>query len=193
MAAKPRILAFAGSARTGSYNKLLVRIAAAGARAAGAETTYVDMRDFPMPLYDADLEKEQGMPENARKFKELMIAHDGLLISSPENNSTISALLKNVIDWASRPAEGEPPLAAFDGKVAAIMSASPGTLGGLRGLAHVRAILESIRVMVLPDQKAISGASSAFDAQGHLVDRKSQEAITNIGAGLARTLAKLNA
>src|SRR4028118_1141851 len=118
----PKILAFAGSAREASYNKLLVKIAAEGARAAGAEVTYLDLRDLPIPLFDEDLEAKEGIPENARKLKELMMAHQGLLIASPEYNGSITAVLKNAIDWASRPASSdEPMLACFSDKVAAIM------------------------------------------------------------------------
>jgi len=192
MAYTPKILAFAGSTRTGSYNKQLVQIAANGARAAGAEVTYVDLRDFPMPLFDEDLEKAEGMPESARSFKELLIANDGLLIASPEYNSSISAVLKNAIDWASRPGENEPPLAAFAGKVAALMSASPGALGGLRGLVHARSILGNIRVIVLPDQIAVPKAYEAFNPDGSLKDAKQQESVAGLGATVANVVAKLN-
>lgn len=187
----PNILAFAGSTREASYNKKLVKIAAEGAKAAGAEVTYIDLRDLPMPIYDEDLEAKEGIPENARKFKELLKAHQGLLIASPEYNSSITAVLKNAIDWASRPEPGEPMLAAFTGKVAAIMSASPGGLGGLRGLIHVRSILSSINVLVLPEQKAISSAFQAFDEEGKLKDPKQQEAVEQLGSKLARILAKI--
>src|ERR1700690_2177036 len=112
----PKILAFAGSTRKESFNKKLVKVAADAARAAGAEVTYLDLKDIPMPLYDGDLETEQGLPENAKKFKAMLLAHDGLLISAPEYNSSISGVLKNAIDWASRPAPGEAPLACFAGK-----------------------------------------------------------------------------
>ena len=189
----PKILAFAGSAREASYNKLLVKIAAEGARAAGAEVTYLDFRDLPMPLFDEDLEAKEGIPENARKFKELMIAHQGLLIAAPEYNSSITPLLKNAIDWASRPLPGEPMLAAFTDKVAAIMSASPGALGGLRGLTHVRSILSSIKVLVLPEQQAIPKAFEAFDADGKLKDPKQQAVVEQLGSKLATVLAKLAA
>jgi len=187
----PKILAFAGSTREASYNKKLVKIAAEGAKAAGAEVTYIDLRDLPMPIYDEDLEAKEGIPENARKFKELLKAHQGLLIAAPEYNSSITAVLKNAIDWASRPESGEPMLAAFTGKVAAIMSASPGGLGGLRGLIHVRSILSSINVLVLPEQKAISSAFQAFDEEGKLKDPKQQEAVEQLGSKVATLLAKL--
>ena len=137
----PRILGFAGSTRRESFNQKLVQSAAKGAREAGAEVTLIDLKDFPLPPFDQDLEAEQGMPDNGAKLKKLFIDHDGLLIASPEYNSSVTAVLKNTIDWVSRPAPGEPPLVAFKGKVATLMSASPGALGGLRGLVHVRSIL----------------------------------------------------
>ncbi|MCZ6765532.1 MAG: NAD(P)H-dependent oxidoreductase [bacterium] len=192
MSRAPKILAFSGSARTGSFNKLLVQVAAVGARDAGAEVTYVDLRDLPMPLYDGDLEECDGMPANAQTFRELMIEHDGFLISSPENNRSISSLLKNTIDWASRKFRDLPGNAAYKGKVAAIMSASPGGLGGLRGLYHLRDILVSMGTMVLPDQRAVSGAMKAFNSDGDIEDEKMREGIRAIGAKLADTIRKLN-
>ncbi len=192
MASTPKILAFAGSTRIDSYNKKLVKIAAAGAKAAGAEVTYIDLRDLPLPLYDEDLEAQEGLPANARTFKDLMISHQGLLIASPEYNSSLTAVLKNAIDWASRPAPNEAPLAAFAGKVATIMSASPGALGGLRGLVHLRSILGNIKVLVLPDQIAVSKAYEAFNPDGTLVDPKQQESIEKLGDGLTKILLKLN-
>jgi NAD(P)H-dependent FMN reductase len=193
MAYTPKILAFAGSTRIDSYNKKLVQVAANGARSAGAEVTYVDLRDLPMPLYDEDLEKSEGMPENARKFKQLMIEHQGLLIASPEYNSSITAVLKNVIDWASRPtAPEEPPLVAFADKVAAIMSTSPGGLGGLRCLVHLRSILGNIRVIVLPDQIAVPKAFEIFNPDGTMKDPKQQESIEKLGEKVATVVAKLH-
>ena len=187
----PRILAFAGSTRTESFNKKLVRIAVQGARAAGAEVTLVDLRDYPMPLYDGDLEAAQGQPEKAKELKVLFLAHDGLLMSCPEYNSSITGVLKNTIDWLSRPVPNEAPLAAFTGKVAVLMSASPGALGGLRGLVHVRSILGNIGVIVLPEQIAVSRAGEAFDDKGQLKDTKQQTAIGGLGARLAAFLQKV--
>ena len=193
MSKAPRILAFAGSTRKDSFNKKLVQIAANGARAAGAETTIIDLKDFPLPLFDEDLEAAQGSPEAARKLKKLMIEHDGFLISAPEYNSSISAVLKNAIDWASRPAPQEPPLIAFKGKAAVLMSASPGALGGLRGLVHVRAILGNIGVLVLPDQIAVPRAHEAFAPDGSLKDKNQQAGIEGLGRTLASFVAKLKA
>lgn len=187
----PRILAFAGSLRRDSFNKKLVSIAAQGARDAGAEVTVLDLKDFPLPLFDQDFEAEQGMPENGKKLKKLFIEHDGLLIASPEYNSSVTAVLKNVIDWVSRPAPDEPSLVAFQGKVAALISASPGALGGLRGLVHVRSILGNIGVVVLPSQIAVAKAHEAFQPDGTLADPKQQAGIEGIGKTLASFLRKL--
>ncbi|WP_196522515.1 NADPH-dependent FMN reductase [Nostoc commune] len=192
MASTPKILAFAGSTRIESYNKKLVKIAAAGAQAAGAEVTYVDLRDLSLPLFDEDLEAQEGLPANARTLKDLLISHQGLLIASPEYNSSLTAVLKNAIDWASRPSPNEAPLAAFAGKVATIMSASPGALGGLRGLVHLRSILGNIKVLVLPDQIAVSKAFEAFNPDGTFKDPKQQESIEKLGEGLTKILLKLN-
>lgn len=192
MAYTPKILAFAGSTRIDSYNKRLVKIAAAGAKAAGAEVTYIDLRDLPLPLFDEDLEAREGLPANARTLKDLLISHQGLLIASPEYNSSLTGVLKNAIDWASRPAPDEAPLAAFAGKVAAIMSTSPGGLGGLRGLVHLRSILGNIKVLVLPDQVAVPNAGQVFNADGSLKDPKQQESVGNLGRNVANILFKLN-
>jgi chromate reductase len=192
MKTKPKILAFAGSARERSYNKMLVRIAAAGARRAGAEVTVADLRDFPMPIYDGDLEDRDGIPANALKFRQLMMAHQGLLIAAPEYNSSITPLLKNTIDWISRPVDGEDGLAPFRNKVAALLSASPGGFGGLRGLVHLRAILGNIGVIVLPEQLAVAKAHEAFQPDGTLANPKQQTAIEALGANIAGILAKLH-
>jgi len=193
MTAKPRILAFSGSLRKGSFNQQVVNIAADGARKAGAEVTVIHLRDLPLPVYDGDLETESGLPENARTIKELMKAHQGFLIASPENNSTMSAALKNMIDWASRPDGDETQLECFKDKTAVIMAASPGALGGLRGLNHLRAVLTSIGVLVLPDQKALPKVHEALDGDGALTDAAQQSAIEKLGAKLAGVLFKLHA
>ncbi len=188
---KPKILAFAGSTRRDSFNKKLLQTAVAGARNAGAEVTVIDLRDFPMPLYDGDLESETGIPEHGKRFKELMKAHQGFLIASPEYNSSITGVLKNSIDWASRPEPNEAPLIAFTEKFAALVSASPGNLGGLRGLATVRSILHNIGVHVIPHQVGVPRAHEAFNPDGTLKDPKQQANVENAGAGLAQLLIKL--
>jgi len=190
--APAKILAFAGSAREGSLNKQLVKIAAAEARAAGAEVTELDFRDLPLPLYDQDLEAK-GLPENVLKLKQLMKAHQGFLIGCPEYNSSITPLLKNAIDWASRSEPGEPPLGlvCFRGKVTALLAASPGGLGGLRGLNHVRDILGNIGVLVLPDQLAVGNAYDAFE-NGKLKNESQQSTVTAIAKRLVEVVSKLN-
>ncbi len=191
MSVTPQVLAFAGSTRRESYNKKLVKIAAAGARQAGAEVTEIDLRDFTLPVFDEDLEREQGLPENARKLKNLFIRSDGFLISAPEYNSSVTAVFKNSIDWVSRPVPGEPPLAGFTGKGAALMSASPGALGGLRGLVHVRSILGNIGVLVMPQQIAVPKAFEAFQDSGALRSAEQQQSVEKLGASLAELLKKL--
>ena len=187
----PRILAFSGSARNGSVNQQLVSAAARAAEQAGAEVTVVSLKDFEMPLFDQDLEAESGAPENATRLKQLFFEHDGLLISSPEYNSSVTPLLKNAIDWVSRAAEGEAPCQAYHGKIAGLMAASPGGLGGLRGLVHLRAILGNIGVTVVPDQIAVPTAFDAFDDSGNLKDERQQAAIAKIAGSVVTMCEKL--
>ena len=191
MATKPRILVFAGATREGSHNKQLAKFAATAAEAAGAEVTYLDLREYPLPLYDGDLEEAEGVPTNARALRELFVAHDGLIIASPEYNSSITAVLKNTIDWISRPDGEVPSLVGFKGKTAAIISASPGALGGLRGLVHLRSILGNIGVLVLPDQLAIGRAHEAFDEAGALKDARQAAGIEALVGQLVRVTARL--
>ena len=188
----PRILAFCGSLRRDSFNQKLATIAAAGAREAGAEVTVIALRDFPLPVFDEDLEAAKGLPAEAKKLKQLFLEHDGLIIASPEYNGSLPAALKNALDWVSRTeTDDEPSLAAFTGKTAILCAASPGGLGGLRGLVHVRAILGNIGVTVLPDQIAVSQAHKAFGPDGLLTDEKQAAKVKSLGAQLARHLAKL--
>ena len=186
-----KILAFAGSTRTDSFNKKVIKIAADGARAAGAEVTLVDLRDFPMPLYDGDLEAASGLPEHAKRLKKLFLEHGGLMISTPEYNSSVPGVLKNAIDWVSRSEPGESALAAYEGKVAILMSASPAGLGGVRSLNVVRMMLANIKVIVLPDSVSVSKAGEAFNPDGSLKDAKQAAAVQKLGKSLADTLAKL--
>ncbi len=188
-----RILCFAGSTRSESFNKKLIRLAAAEAEAAGAAVTLVDLRDFPLPLFDEDLEAESGMPDHAARLKRLFLNHNGLMIASPEYNSSLSAVLKNALDWVSRRQGDEPPKAAFLGKVAAIMSATPSGLGGIRGLVHLRSILQSVGMHVMPDQFMLSTAHQAFDDAGHFADKGKQESLSGLVAGFVQTVERLNA
>ncbi len=188
-----KILAFAGSTRKFSFNQAIVKAAAEGVKDAGAEVTVIDLADFQMPMFSEDEEAKFGMPEKAQAFKELLMDHDGFLIASPEYNSSYPALLKNAIDWASRMGEGEKPLQAYRGKVAGIMAASPGGLGGMRVLVVLRMLLENLGVMVIPNQKAIANANTLVNDKGEVVDNKTLTQLKNIGketAELAEKLAK---
>jgi chromate reductase len=193
MSHAPRILAFAGSARRDSFNKRLLKLAVAGAESTGVSCTSIDLKDCPLPIYDADLEAEGGLPENAAALKDLFLSHQGLLIASPEYNSSISALLKNTIDWISRSADASPDLSPFRGKVAAIMSASPGALGGLRGLVVLRSLLGNIGCTVISDQVTIRHAHDAFTPGGRLVDAKQQSQAVALGKQLAQWVLKWHA
>ncbi len=184
---QPRILVFAGSARSASLNKKLARVAAEAVRTAGAEVTLIDLDDTPLPLYHGDLEDREGVPQNARKLKALFIEHQGLLIVSPENNASVTALLKNTLDWISRPDGGQNGLVPYQGKVAALMAASPGAFGGMRGLVALRAILQTLNVLVLAEQFLLPRADAAFDAGGALKDAKQQAAV----AAIARRLVEV--
>lgn len=183
-----KILAFAGSARRDSFNKRLVRVAVRGAEDAGVACTVLDLRDHPLPIYDGDLEAADGVPPVARSLRDLFSEHQGLLIASPEYNSSISPLLKNTIDWISRSPDGSPGLRPFEDKVAALVSASPGGLGGLRGLAVVRSLLGNIGVTVLPGQVAVGNAGTAFADDGSLIDAGMSERVQAVGSALARML-----
>jgi chromate reductase len=189
----PKVLVFAGSTRKDSFNKKLATIAADAARAAGAEVTYLDLRDVPMPLYDGDLEASEGIPPNARKLKDLMLTHDAFLIASPEYNSSITGVLKNAIDWTSRPSPGEKPLQCFGGKVVALCSASPGALGGLRGLVAVRTILTNIGSIVIPTQVSVPRANEVFDENDQLKDEKHRAPVRKLASELVAITSKLKA
>lgn len=165
----PRLVAFAGSHRKGSLNVQLIHAAAEMARALGAEVEVLDLGAMKMPIFDEDLEAE-GTPANATLFKEKLKAADGFLIATPEYNSTYPALLKNVVDWASRPAEGEGTLAAFKGKACGLLAASPGTFGGMRALPQLRNLLANIGVHVVPTNLGLCAADQAFDDSGKLKD-----------------------
>ena len=186
-----RILAFAGSTRQGSWNKKLLRIAVQAATSLGAQVTVIDLRDYPLPLFDQDLEQEKGLPSNGRKLKDLFLAHDAFLIASPEYNSSITGVLKNTIDWVSRPAAGEKPLACFSEKTAALISASPGGFGGMRSLIILRSLLGNIGVLVLPGQFALPKAHEAFNENEGLKDPTQISALTQVVKSFVESSAKL--
>ena len=153
---------------------MLVRNAAHIAEQQGATVTLLDLKDYPMPLYDGDLETNSGIPACALELRNLMKENHGILLSCPEYNSAISAVLKNAIDWISRPLPGDPPLVAFSGKTAALLAASPGAIGGIRTLASVRSILANLGMIVIPKQYAHGNAKDSFDADGNLISDSAQ-------------------
>ncbi len=175
LCADPKVLAFAGSTRKDSYNKKLLAEAVSVARRMGAEVTVIDLKEFPMPFYDADLEAQDGLPLHAKRLRDLMIEHDCVIIASPQYNGSVSAVLKNSLDWASRSEGGEASRDAFKGKKFAIMSASPKKKGGLNGLSHLRYVIEDCGGSVLEQQVTVGNAPSAFTLDGKLESEKTQE------------------
>jgi chromate reductase, NAD(P)H dehydrogenase (quinone) len=170
----PKILVFASSIRIGSHNTKLAALAAKELTLLDAEVTYISLADYPLPIYDADLDARGGQPAEAGKLKQMLMAHHGVFIASAEYSASVTPLLKNAIDWVSRVRErGEPTYAAFKGRVFAISSASVGRAGGLRSLIALRQILElGCGALVLPDQVAIPQAAEAFDEMDNIVDNR---------------------
>ena len=187
---QPKILVLAGSARVDSIHRKLARQTVDALRHEGVEATLADLRDFPMPIYDGDLEAGEGLPPAAKALKELARRHDGFAIASPEYNGSFPALLKNALDWISRPEPGDRPLEVFRGKVAAILSASPGAGGGRRGLHQLRELLEMMSVSVIAEELAIARASAAFDAEGQLVRAEDVTGLRELAALLAEAAAR---
>lgn len=188
-----RILAICGSIRRDSLNRRVLEAATKGVADTGAELTRLDLAEFPLPLYNGDLEATEGLPANALKLKDIFDAHDGLLLGCPEYNSSITPLLKNTIDWVSRPIEGRPPLHAYRGKVAGLVAASSGALGGLRCLVHVRAILGNIGVIVIPEQRAVSVNAQTFGPDGRVADEAVRTSLELVGRRLAEVAGALKA
>lgn len=195
--AVPKILVFAGSARHGALSKRLAKAAAGALSAAGASATLIDLADYPQPLYDADLEAAAGLPPGIVALQRLLAAHDGLLVATPEYNGSVTPLLKNTLDWCSRtnPADAAGSgLAVYAGKPAAIVSSSPGALGGLRALFHLRDLLGYLGMLVIAQQLAVSQAHEAFEPDDRaLRDPRQQQALSALASTLARTAGRLAA
>ncbi len=191
----PKILVLSGSTRSGAYNSKLAALAVKKLAQFDAEPTRISLTDHPLPLYDGDLEAANGVPKAAGVLKQLFIAHNGVFIASPEYNAGIAPVLKNAIDWISRVrSEAEAPLTAFRGRPFAISSASPGAYGGMRGLIALRQVLElGLGATVQPEQVAVAGAHTAFDAGGDLADERTSglfdAVITRLVAEANRNLA----
>lgn len=187
-----RLLFFAGSTREASYNKRLARLGQHIAEANGIEAVFVDLRDYPMPIYDGDLEANEGPPVKAREFKALLSEYQGVFIASPEYNSSVTPLLKNTLDWVSRVKEkGESGLEVFRSRVFAISGASPGYYGAMRSLLTLRQILAvGIGALVIPEQIAVPRAMDAFEADGSLKDKGQQALCKSVVEALAVAVRK---
>lgn len=172
----PRILVVPGSNRAGSHNARLAGTVAKELSLRECEVTRITLRDYEIPIFDADLEKRNGPPENAGKLARMMHGHDGVVLVSPEYNASVPPLVKNTIDWISRiRSDNQGDLSPYRGKVFALASASPGKFGGIRSLYHLRASLTSVGALVLSEQLSVSGAASAFDEMDRLVDETNRK------------------
>ena len=166
--AAPKILVIPGSLRTGSHNAKLAAQAAYEFAQAGVEVTRVSLIDYPLPIYDADLQVKSGVPKNAVNLKRMMAAHHGILLVTPEYNSSIPALLKNMLDWVSRVQDPHEARAQVFRRPFAIAAASESRLGGTRALTALRLILSSLQAQVIPSQFALSYAQQAYDDMARL-------------------------
>lgn len=185
----PKIVAIAGSFRELSYNKRVLAIAVEGARKAGAEVTTLDLRDFPLPAFDADDVERNGFNENALRLQDAFNDADGFLVCSPEYNSSIPGGFKNAIDWASRANDKYKMYEPFRGKTALLMTASPGQFGGVRCMAHLRAIFTIMGVHLLPTEPSITFVGAKFDEHNHLMnDEKTKAFLEKAGEELVHAL-----
>lgn len=188
----PKILAFAGSTRLDSFNKRLAKIALHAAENAGAETTFIDLLDYNMPLYNDDLLREQGMPDSVLAFKGMLKKHQGFLIASPEYNGSVTGVLKNAIDWATIKSDDEERMACWNGKIAGLMAASPGGLGGIRGLHHLRTILAGIGTFVLPNHLGVGNSTANLQNDEQITDEKLQHQLNNLSTEMVRVIRGLH-
>jgi NAD(P)H-dependent FMN reductase len=186
-----KILAFSGSSRKGSFNKKLLALAVREGRKLGADITEIDLREFDLPIYDGDTE-EKGWPEGMLQLRELFKQHNALLIATPEYNGGVAPLTKNAIDWVSRPCNGEPACAVLAGKVAAILSASQGPVGGARQQAQLRVSCQVMRVILIPETVQVPLALKAFNEDGSLVDKVHEGALALAVRRLVEVAGRLN-
>jgi chromate reductase, NAD(P)H dehydrogenase (quinone) len=181
------ILAFSGSSRRGSLNQKLLDRAVAGVLDAGGRVTQIHLLDFDLPLYDSDREAAHGVPEPARELQALIERHHGLLIATPEHNGGYTALLKNALDWVSRAkGAGLPGYSPLGGKIAALLSASPGALGGIRSQLSLQVALHKMGAQVIPQNFALGAAHQAFEEQGGLTGARVDMAVRKVGEALVQ-------
>lgn len=182
-----KVLALSGSTREGSLNQKLLNVAVEGARAAGAEVTVVSLGNFPLPFFNSDLERVQGVPPYALELQQLLSEHDSLLLASPDYNGGYTALLKNAIDWLSRPTPAKVSgLALFANKASAVISASPGPMGGLRSTLAIRGVLEKLGSVVIPQTFSLGAAHLAFAEDSRLINAEVDREVKAVGAALVK-------
>lgn len=177
----PRILVFAGSIRTGAYSAKTADVAQKELAQQGAEVTRISLADYPLPIMNQDLEAEEGVPENAVKLARLIIAHDGVLIATPEYNGSLPPLLKNALDWVSRIRKiDDKPARIFTGKVMAICGSSNGHWGGIRAASHLRQVLAHMQAEVIAAQVLVPNADKAFDENGEFAEERSRKSMSGL-------------
>lgn len=182
-----KILVIPGSNRSGSYNVKLAAAAAKELALLGADVTRISLIDYPLPIYDDDLKTNEGIEKNALKLAEMVSVHDGIFIASPEYNGSISPLLKNTIDWISIiRKKDDKPWAPLKNKVIGLGAASPGNLGGVRGLNHLRDVLVSIGCQVISEQTLVPTAGKAFGDDGALTAERAIKSLNNSCQSLHR-------
>jgi chromate reductase, NAD(P)H dehydrogenase (quinone) len=180
-----RILVFAGSVRAGAYSGRTADVAMKELALQGADVTRISLGDYPLPIMDEDLEKAEGVPDNALKLARLFASHDGILIATPEYNGSMPPLLKNAIDWISRVRhDGDRVLRPLPGRVVAICSSSNGHFAGIRSAAHLRAVLAHIQMEVIAPQCSVPNGADAFDDDGAFREERLRKSMTRLCATL---------
>jgi NAD(P)H-dependent FMN reductase len=185
-----KILAFAGSSREGSFSQMLLSYTVEQVRGYGGEVTEVDLRALDLPIYDGDIERDRGLPPGAVHFRNLMKQHPALLIGVTEYNGGVTPLLKNAIDWASRPHDGEPSLSAIRGKVVGMVSCSAGLLGGSRAQAHLRQSFQVMGCLLVPETVTVPHATGAFE-EGRPTDAGVRDFVQIVARRLVDTATRL--
>ncbi len=183
IAKEPNVLLFSGSTRKDSVNKKLILAAADVAKKEKANVTVIDLKNYPMPLYDGDVESEKGLPQNAEKLRKLMIESQVIVISTPEYNASVSGVLKNAIDWASRAPGAKFSKEAFEGKTFVLLSASPSSAGGVKAKGHLSEIIQVLGGKVYPDSFSLPKGHDAFNQDGKLKDPKKEQQLAKVITG----------
>jgi chromate reductase, NAD(P)H dehydrogenase (quinone) len=178
-----KLLVFAGSTRQNSYNRRLAKVVAQMARDTGAEVTHIELGDFDVPMYNADLEA-RGTPADVIKLKQITYDHPAWIICTPEYNASYPALVKNTLDWISSPVKSDPAWSdgfrSTRGKVVGVLSASPGALGGLRSQSHLAPLLINLQCWLAPKNFALGRAGDAFDEQGGLLNEAARKSVQGV-------------